>query len=476
MVLQQPSLEDRLRSLVDSGPMDTNTNPKADIMDSLPKSDTESLPRSVWILSYVSFFADVSSEMVYPILPLFMITVLGSSKAEFGAMEGAAVLIVALMSAYAGIRSDRKGSRGGRVWWIRWGYGLPVLGKAVIALSTILPLVIGGRLLDRFGKGLRGAPRDALIADAVRTEQRGMAFGLHRAFDTAGAIVGVLISAWLLWWLTGSPQTAPSSQVLETATETPAWVYRMIIGIGAILGLASLTLTFFVRESPDAILAESALKVPSDADLQVLEARKVGELHSASLPSSYWFVLGILVLFSLANSSDAFLLLRARDLGYSPWAVVMVYALYNCLYSLLSYPAGVLSDRFGRWRIIVVGWLVYACVYTGFACLPSTQAWGVWPLMALYGIYMALTDGVGKALIADHAPRESRGKAMGLFYGLTGATTFVASVVAGVVWDRFGALPALLLGAFFAVLAVVALVLLREQIQRPISAGTTVVR
>ena len=164
----------------------------------LKAKKAEPLPRSVWLLSGVSFFADVSSEMVYPILPLFMISVLGSSKTQLGAMEGGAVLLVALMSAFAGIRSDRKGLKGGRVVWIRWGYGLPVLGKGIIALSTVWPLVLGGRLLDRFGKGLRGAPRDALIADAVLPEQRGQAFGLHRAFDTAGAIVGVLISAFLL--------------------------------------------------------------------------------------------------------------------------------------------------------------------------------------------------------------------------------------------------------------------------------------
>ena len=156
------------------------------------------------------------------------------------------------------------------------------------------------------------------------------------------------------------------------------------------------------------------------------------------LPRSYWTVLGVLVLFSLANSSDTFILLRASDLGYSPWAVVMVYALFNVTYAALSYPAGVLSDRLGRWRIIAVGWVIYAVVYAGFALLPATHAWGMWPLMALYGIYMALTDGVGKALIADHAPKHAAGAAMGIFYALTGLTTLVASLIAGLVWDRSG--------------------------------------
>ena len=422
------------------------------------------LPRSVWLLSGVSFFADVSSEMVYPVLPLFMISVLGSSKTQIGAMEGGAVLLVAIMSAFAGIRSDRKGQHGGRVAWIRWGYGLPVLGKAVIALSTVWPMVLGGRLLDRFGKGLRGAPRDALIVDAVSPEQRGRAFGLHRAFDTAGAIVGVLISAILLWWLTGTPQSNVSSEVLVNASETPAWVYRFIIGVGAALGLASLALTFFLSESPDAM--PKLLRGDTSQGLDVLAASQNQGIGSSQLPASYWYVLAILVLFSLANSSDTFLLLRAHDLGYSPWAVVMVYALYNCFYSLLSYPAGDLSDRFGRWRIILSGWLIYACVYAGFALLPVSQAWGMWPLMAIYGVYMALTDGVGKALIADHAPSESRGKAMGIFYGLTGTTTFIASLVAGIIWDRFGVTPALLLGCFFSILAVLALIICRGRIER----------
>ena len=164
----------------------------------------------------------------------------------------------------------------------------------------------------------------------------------------------------------------------------------------------------------------------------------------------------MLVLFSLANSSDTFLLLRTRELGYSPWAVVLIYAFYNLFYAILSYPAGALSDKLGRWRIIVVGWTIYAFVYVGFALLPASQAWGMWPLMAIYGIYMALTEGVGKALIADHAPREKRGTAMGIFYGLTGLTTLIASLAAGMVWDRFGASPALLIGAAFAVIAIAA--------------------
>jgi MFS family permease len=179
------------------------------------------------------------------------------------------------------------------------------------------------------------------------------------------------------------------------------------------------------------------------------------------MPRSYWMVLGVLVLFSLANSSDTFILLRASELGYSPWSVVMVYALFNVTYAALSYPAGALSDRLGRWRIIAAGWVIYAVVYAGFALLPATHAWGMWPLMALYGVYMAFTDGVGKALIADHSPKERRGAAMGIFYALTGVTTLVASLIAGLLWDRAGPMAAFLVGAGFAAVALVALAFAR---------------
>ena len=406
------------------------------------------LPRAVWVLSWVSFFADVSSEMVYPLLPLFLVGVLGSTKTELGLIEGAAVLIVALMSAFAGFRSDRMGRR---VPWIRWGYGLPVLGKAVIALATAWPLVLGGRLLDRFGKGLRGAPRDALISDAVAADQRGRAFGLHRAFDTAGALTGVLISAFLLWWLTGTPKESAAAEAVGAAARTPAWVYRAIFGVGAGLGLASLVLTFLVRESEPTPASGGSAAKPSAAPAAPAASGWLG------LPRKYWSVLAVLVLFSLANSSDTFLLLRASDLGYSPWAVVMVYALYNGTYSAFSYPAGVLSDKLGRWRVIAVGWAIYAAVYAGFALLPASHAWGMWPLMAAYGVYMALADGVGKALISDNSPRELRGTAMGVFYALTGVTTLGASLVAGAVWDRSGPTAALMIGAGFAVLALIVL-------------------
>ena len=432
------------------------------ISSSSTAQTSTALPKAVWLLSWVSFFADVSGEMIYPLLPLYVIGVLGSNKTQLGAMEGAAVLIVALMSAFAGFRSDRKGKGGGRVPWIRWGYGLPVLGKSLIAVAQVWPMVFGGRLLDRFGKGLRGAPRDALIADAVTAEQRGRAFGMHRAFDTAGALLGVLLAAFLLWWLTGSPQKEVASEGLALASQTPPWIYRTIFGVGAALGLASLILTFLVAETASPAEPQQKTAAGTLATTPFETSNSTFKTGFLSFPAKYWVMLVVLILFSLANSSDTFLLLHASDHGFSSWGVVMLYAVYNITYSALSYPAGALSDRLGRWQIMTVGWLLYAAVYAGFALLPVTQAWGLWPLMALYGVYMALTEGVGKALIADHAPRESRGAAMGLFYALTGGTTFGASLLAGVIWDHYGSSSAFMLGAVFALLALLALPLVRQ--------------
>jgi len=412
------------------------------------------LPRAVWLLSWVSFLADVSSEMVYPLLPLFLVGVLGSTKTQLGAIEGAAVLVVAVMTGVAGWRSDllRK-----RIPWIRVGYGLPVLGKAIIALATAWPMVLGGRLLDRFGKGLRGAPRDALIVDAVGIDQRGRAFGVHRAFDTAGALVGVLLSAFLLWWLTGTPE---QSAAATHAAKTPGWVYRAIFGVGAALGLASLVLTLLLRESGAAKSDSTGTRAvpPRMADTSIPTA---GWLE---LPRSYWSVLLVLLLFSLANSSDTFLLLRASDLGFSPWTVVLLYALFNLTYAAVSYPAGALSDSVGRWRVIGGGWALYVVVYAGFALVSPASAWGLWPLMAAYGVYMGLTEGVGKALIADHAPANRRGTAMGLFYAATGFTTLFASLIAGLAWDRAGAPAAFTIGAAFAAVAVLTLAIVRARL------------
>lgn len=388
------------------------------------------LPKTVIVLGWVSFFADVSSEMVYPLLPLFLVGVLGGSATELGSVEGAAAALVAAMTAWSGWKSDRgRGRR--RVPWIRLGYGLPVIGKSILAVAVAWPMVMLGRGIDRVGKGLRGSPRDALISDAVDTPLRGRAFGYHRMMDTAGATVGVLLAAMLFWWLGHSP--APGGTVADPhALAAEGVAFRVIFGISAVLGLVSLALTFLIQEAPAAPAPE--MNTASTAATCVTETptESSGWL---GLPVQYWLTVAVLLVFAFANSSDTFLLLRAANVGLSPVAVVLAYALYNVLYTLVSYPAGILSDRVGRWKVIAAGWAVYVVVYLGFAFAGEA---GVWPLMGLYGAYMALTDGVGKALVADHAPADRRGTAIGLYYMASALMTLAGSVVAGLLWDHVG--------------------------------------
>lgn len=415
-------------------------------------SATQRLPRQVKVLGWVSYFADVSSEMVYPLLPMFLVGVLRAPATALGAIEGMAEALVAVMKGLAGWHSDRTGRRVGLV---RLGYGLPVLGKALLATATVWPMVLAGRLVDRLGKGLRTSPRDALIADAVPKELRGRAFGLHRALDTAGAFTGVLLAAGLLWWLGGFEKPVDES---SRAAPDGGWSLRLVFAVAAGLGLCALALTFLVREHESEIIHEHP-RTPADGHSP--DRSRAGLL---GLDAGYWRTLAILSLFSLANSSDAFLLLRAADVGLAPWAVVLAYALFNLSYTVVSYPAGIISDRVGRWRVICAGWVVYACCYAGFAV--ATPA-AVWPLMALYGVYMALTDGVNKALIADHAPPRRRGTALGVFYSVTGLTTLIASLGAGVVWDVAGHAAPFWVGAGLACVAVAALVTLRPRSDQP---------
>lgn len=410
-----------------------------------PTRPQRKLPANVWLLCFVSFFADISSEMMYPLLPLFVVGVLGANEIQLGAMEGAAVLLVSLMSAFAGIQSDRSKARTSRTRWLHWGYGLPLIGKTIIAFASSWVVIFSGRMMDRFGKGLRGAPRDALIVESIQAHQRGQAFGLHRALDTAGALVGVLIAAFLLWYLTGSPSDSTPSNPQNLS----ASVFRQVFLLSAVLGLASWILTFLVKDPNPQKQSNDA----SDRSVKYDLATETIRLKIKSLPRSYWVVVAILLLFAFANSSDTFLLLRVQELGFSPWAVVLAYAVYNVLYAALSYPIGLLSDRIGRWALIGTGWFIYAAVYAGFAVCSPSNSLAVWVLLAFYGVYIALTDGVGKALIADVAPEFSRGTAMGVFYALTGLVSLISSILTGWIWHQYGSNPALLLGAASALIA-----------------------
>lgn len=380
------------------------------------------LPTKIILLGWVSLLADVSSEMIYPLVPLFLTGILGAPAIALGLIEGGSQLIVSIMTAYSGIKSDKSGKR---VPFVRWGYGLPVFGKAILAIASSWHFVFLGKAVDRFGKGLRGSPRDALIADAAATEDRGAAFGFHRMMDTAGAVIGVLLAAFLLSYL--------SNEALS---------YRLAFAIASLFALLSLGVTWFVKEADTQIQSKT-----SENKLSLLNSIKL-------LGRRYWITTTVLMLFALANSSDTFLLLRAADVGLTPVKVILAYALYNFGYSALSYLGGKTSDTIGRWKVILIGWILYAIVYVGFAITSSS---GIWILFALYGVYMALTEGVSKALVVDCVESQHRGTALGVLYFMLGFGAISSNILAGYLWDSVSKSAPFYVGAAFSLLSILAL-------------------
>lgn len=380
--------------------------------------------RNVVRLGWVSMLTDVSSEMLYAITPLFITQVLGASVGVVGLIEGVAEGTASVLKGISGWHSDRIRKR--KVYVLA-GYSLSAIAKPLIALAMGWPLVLIARFLDRFGKGVRTTARDALIADSTQPEERGKAFGLHRAMDTAGALVGVAVSLGLLLILKGH-ESEPSA-------------FRQLYWLAFIPAIVGVMVIFSVQE----IRPESRSGPSTKRSLNL------------RFGSQYYVTLGLFALFTIGNSSDVFLLLRASNAGWATAAVIAAYLCYNASYSLLSYPIGKKADRMPKGQLLGYGLLVFALVYAGFAWLPS--AWMIWPLFVVYGIYIALTEGVSKALIANLVASEVRGTALGLFYMVTGLLAVLASVLAGYLWDHvshsapfyFGAAIALMAGVGFLV-------------------------
>jgi len=384
------------------------------------------LPRNVWILGITSFFTDVSSEMLINLLPLFLANVLGAGTAVIGLIEGLAESTASLLKVVSGWLSDRLGRR---KWLTVAGYGLSTVVKPILYLSASWSSVLGVRVADRVGKGIRTAPRDALIADSVDEGQRGLSFGLHRAMDTAGAFCGLLIATGVVWAMQAG------GGVLERSTFQTVVLFSIAPAVLAVL-----------------ILAFGAREVPRRSD-----AAQAPSLTLKGFDPRFRGFLLILVLFTLGNSSDAFLILRAQERGLSVLAVMGALLTLNLVYTLVSGPAGMLSDRIGRRRVIVSGWLVYGLVYLGFALAGS--GWQVWMLYGLYGIYYGVSEGAARALVADMVRPDQRGTAYGLFNAVVGVTALPASVLAGLLWrglgtwGGFGASAPFLFGATLALLA-----------------------
>jgi MFS family permease len=376
--------------------------------EAAPKTGLASLPRNVWAVTAASFLTDISSEMVSNLLPLFLYTVLGARTDVIGLIEGVAETTASILKIFSGWFSDRLGQRKSLAVA---GYALSTLSKPFLLLAGPLHswgVVLGTRFGDRVGKGVRTAPRDALVADSVNEKQRGLAFGLHRAGDTAGAVVGLLFAIGLIWYFQRNDQLleAPVFQTVVWLSLIPA-----VLAVVALVLLAKEVAPRTRREAPKFTLG-------------LFDRR-------------FKFFLVVMIVFTLGNSSDAFLILRAQAAGLPVLGVLGMMLTFNVVYTLVATPAGSLSDKIGRRRLIVGGWVFYGLVYLGFALV--TQGWQAWVLMAIYGIYYGMTEGAAKAFVADLVPSQHRGTAYGIFNAAIGLTAFPASLMAGVLWGGVGA-------------------------------------
>ena len=368
------------------------------------KSPLRSLPRNVWVVTATSFLTDISSEMLANLVPLFLANVLGAGTAIVGFIEGLAETTASLMKIYSGALSDRLGKR---KWLTVLGYSLSTVAKPFLYFANSWGCVLAVSFSDRLGKGFRTAPRDALVAEGVNEKQRGLAFGLHRAGDTFGAFLGIGIAA-LIVWLTQSQAVNLSRstfQVVVLASILPAVLAVLVLALGA-------------RETAS----------PIRSTLPVFSLR--------GMDKRFKHFLLVIILFTLGNSSDAFIILRAQERGLNVLYVMLMMMTFTLIYALLSTPLGVLSDRIGRRKLIIAGWLTYGLVYLGFAV--STTGWQIWVLFGFYGIYYAATEGVAKALVADLVSPERRGMAYGIYNAAIGLTVFPASLIAGLLWQGLG--------------------------------------
>ncbi|NPV53735.1 MAG: MFS transporter [Firmicutes bacterium] len=381
---------------------------------------------NIIILGIVSLLTDVSTEMVYPLLPLFLTTRLGASPAIVGLIEGIAESLASLLKVFSGYVSDRFGRRKPLAIL---GYGSSTIGKIVLYLAGSWPMVLLARIIDRFGKGVRTAPRDALIADSSDPSTRGRAYGLHRALDTLGAALGVLLAYYFMTAYKGD--------------FSKVFLWAMV---PATLGVCAL---FFAREAREEREAGKAREALAERGPEQVG----GWINWSKLDRRLKGFLVVVFLFALGNSSNQFLLLRARNLGFNPASVLLIYFAYNVAYSLLSYPAGRLSDKIGRKSLLVAGYAMYGLVYVGFAL--ASARWHIWALFVAYGFYIALTEGVEKALVADIAPGELRATTIGLHATLVGIGLLPASLLAGLLWNVFGPQATFYFGGLMGLLAAV---------------------
>lgn len=380
------------------------------------------LPRTVWLLGLVSLFNDTTSELVYPLVPMFLASVLMAGPKALGLIEGIAEATASLLKLFSGVLMDKRGHAKG---WVAFGYGLASLSRPLFYVASSWPMVLALRFADRVGKGLRTSPRDALLAGAVDESRRGLAFGLHRAMDNAGAVIGPLLAAWLL---------------------ARGMAIKDVFLWSIVPGIITIVLALGIKEPP----VVPAIKRPAFS------------WRLAGFPSTFKRYLLVLALFTLGNSSNMFLLLRAKDLGLPDYQVPLLWALVSGVAMVFSTPLSALSDRLGRVRLILAGWAVYGLFYLLLG-LNGFHALLLWPLFAFYGLFLAATEGAEKAVVADLAPREQLGTAYGWFNLTAGAMLLPASLIFGWLWQGVSVEAAF---AFSAGCALAAALLLKLWVMR----------
>jgi len=388
------------------------------------------LGRNILGLSAVSFFTDVSTEMIYPLLPVFLASVLGANASFIGAIEGTAETTASLLKLVSGWWSDKIGRR---KLLVVIGYGIATFARPFTAMARTATQVLAIRLTDRIGKGIRTSPRDALLADSAPPQARGRAFGFHAASDNAGAVLGPLLAFMILKLQgVGSFEGRHLFPHDEQALRNVFW-------LAAVPGFIALAiLIVVVRDVPRREAVDKA-------------AEASGATPGGGLTKRFWAYLAVVLLFTLGNSTDAFLLLRANQLGVPIAMAPILWALLNFVKAAGGTYGGQLSDTIGRKPLIVGGWLLYAAVYFAFGW--ATAAWHAWALFAAYGIFYAMTEGTEKALVADIVPRSRRGSAFGWYNLAIGLGALPASLIFGAIWDRAGAPTAFVFGATLALIA-----------------------
>ena len=389
---------------------------------------------NVFFLGIVSLLTDVSSEMIFTLVPLFLRNVLRAPFTVIGLIGGLSESVDAIFRIFSGWISDRIGKRKSLAVL---GYSISTIAKPFMYLASTWGAVLGVRFSDRVGKGIRTSPRDALVADSVSARERGKGFGLHRAMDTLGAVIGLAIAAVIIYLVQGGG--------LKLTLETYQWL--VLVGVIPAV-LAVLVLLILVREP-------RRKPSPSDINSQVSFKRAGG------FDTRFKVFLAIMALFTLGNSSDFFVILRAQNLEAPLIYVVLMLVLFNATYAVTSLPAGMLSDKLGRRRVITLGWFIYALVYLGFAV--ASSLWQVWLLFACYGIYYGIVEGVARAFVADLVTEEKRGTAYGLYHGVVGLTLLPASLIAGWMWETINPAAPFYFGAALAFLAMLGIMtLIRE--------------